>query len=78
MRGLPLWRSHELLDFRPAQVLEMLILQKAGMAERIDQVLFQFAYLNFAGGAYQAGAQIELSLSSIEASQAGYQRRGYQ
>ena len=51
------------------------VFQKSGLAERVEQMLFEFADLNLAGDPNQVGAQIQTGLLAVEARQALHQLR---
>jgi hypothetical protein len=68
-------RLSKLLHRLIAQRQKSIVDQKAGLAERLHQMLLQFADLDFAGGLNQALPEVELRLLTIEAREAGHQRR---
>ncbi len=78
MTSLAPVRLSELLHRCIAQRQKSIVDQKAGLAQRLHQVLLQFAHLNFAGGLHKALPQVKLRLLTIEAREAGHQGRGNQ
>ena len=75
MRGVPLGRRGEFVHARQALRFEGLVFQEPGLAEGVEEMLFEFADLDFARDPHQAGAQIQTGLLAVEARQALHQLR---
>src|SRR5579864_5070549 len=75
MRGLSLGCGRELVDPSDPELLEFLIFQETGGAQRVIEVLLDFADLNFTCNTHQAGAKIERRLLAVKTRQARYQLR---
>ena len=75
MRGLPRGGIGEGTFGLVFAAEEILVFEKPGLAERVDQVLLQPADLQIAGQANQMLAQIERAVRAVKIGQAFHQRR---
>ncbi len=76
VRRLALRRRFEFVEPGNALCFEMLILQETSLAERVDQMFFEFADLDFARDPHQVRPEIQAGLLAIKARQALHQLRG--
>jgi hypothetical protein len=73
VRRLALRRRFEGFDAGRTHHFELLVFQESGLAERVDEMLFEIADLDFARDAHQIRAEIQAGLLAIKASHALYQ-----
>ena len=75
VRRIALGRRDEFVDARQALHFKGFVFEESSLAERVEQMLFEFADLDFAGDPNQVGAQIQTGLLAVETSQALHQLR---